>query len=207
MIKSLQRPGGCSYGGVLRMPLFMDVHNLGDGVSMDDVARHTRPTWLLRASMTSVTCATGWMRARGRFSAWSRHRMPRLRPRFTAGPTAWWRMPSIRCRKVPDAGTAPLTRGAPSGSVRPGRRAAVDAPNRSGADRRAAARSTGAISSGHAPARAGTGVARCRGYLTDATAGHGRLVFVAGEAGVGKTSFVTRVIAMLAPRRQPRWHL
>ena len=33
------------------------------------------------------------------------------------------------------------------------------------------------------------------GYLTDATAGHGRLVFVAGEAGVGKTSFVTQVIA------------
>ena len=33
------------------------------------------------------------------------------------------------------------------------------------------------------------------GYLTDATAGHGRLVFIAGEAGVGKTSFVTRVIA------------
>ena len=33
------------------------------------------------------------------------------------------------------------------------------------------------------------------GYLTDAAAGHGRLVFIAGEAGVGKTSFVTQVIA------------
>ena len=27
------------YGGVLRMPLFMDVHNLGDGVSMGYVAQ------------------------------------------------------------------------------------------------------------------------------------------------------------------------
>ncbi len=33
------------------------------------------------------------------------------------------------------------------------------------------------------------------GYLTDAAAGHGRLVFIAGEAGVGKTSFVTQLIA------------
>ena len=33
------------------------------------------------------------------------------------------------------------------------------------------------------------------GYLTDAAAGHGRLVFIAGEAGVGKTSFVMQVIA------------
>ena len=33
------------------------------------------------------------------------------------------------------------------------------------------------------------------GYLTDAAAGHGRLVFIAGEAGVGKTSFVMQVMA------------
>ena len=33
------------------------------------------------------------------------------------------------------------------------------------------------------------------GYLTDAAAGHGRLVFITGEAGVGKTSFVLQVIA------------
>src|SRR5690242_21278185 len=32
-------PVGRSQGGVLRMPLFMDVHNLGTGVSMDDVAQ------------------------------------------------------------------------------------------------------------------------------------------------------------------------
>ncbi|MFN8196016.1 MAG: AAA family ATPase [Nocardioidaceae bacterium] len=35
----------------------------------------------------------------------------------------------------------------------------------------------------------------CAGYLADAARGHGRLVFVAGEAGVGKTSFVTRFAA------------
>src|SRR6185295_2098481 len=32
-------------------------------------------------------------------------------------------------------------------------------------------------------------------YLADAAAGNGRLVFVAGEAGVGKTTFVTAAIA------------
>src|SRR5690349_11027918 len=31
-------------------------------------------------------------------------------------------------------------------------------------------------------------------YLADAAAGHGRLVFVAGEAGVGKTTFVRHVL-------------
>src|SRR5689334_24269257 len=36
---SSQRPGRRPQGGVLRMPLFMDVHNLGTGVSMDDVAQ------------------------------------------------------------------------------------------------------------------------------------------------------------------------
>src|SRR5262249_14740361 len=33
------------------------------------------------------------------------------------------------------------------------------------------------------------------GYLADAADGHGRLLFVAGEAGVGKTTFVTAVVA------------
>jgi DNA-binding CsgD family transcriptional regulator/tetratricopeptide (TPR) repeat protein len=33
------------------------------------------------------------------------------------------------------------------------------------------------------------------GYLAEATSGHGRLVFVAGEAGAGKTAFVTRIVA------------
>jgi DNA-binding CsgD family transcriptional regulator/tetratricopeptide (TPR) repeat protein len=33
------------------------------------------------------------------------------------------------------------------------------------------------------------------GYLAEAAAGHGRMVFVAGEAGIGKTMFVGRVIA------------
>ena len=32
------------------------------------------------------------------------------------------------------------------------------------------------------------------GYLADAADGHGRLLFVAGEAGVGKTTFVTAVV-------------
>jgi len=32
------------------------------------------------------------------------------------------------------------------------------------------------------------------GYLDEATAGHGRLVYVSGEAGIGKSSFVTRVL-------------
>ena len=34
--------------------------------------------------------------------------------------------------------------------------------------------------------------AAAAGYLADAAAGHGRLLFVAGEAGVGKTTFVGR---------------
>ena len=33
------------------------------------------------------------------------------------------------------------------------------------------------------------------GYLADAAAGHGRVLFVAGEAGVGKTTFVSAVVA------------
>ncbi|SRR5580765_1627912 len=33
------------------------------------------------------------------------------------------------------------------------------------------------------------------GYLEEARAGHGRLTFVAGEAGIGKTTFVTQAIA------------
>ena len=33
------------------------------------------------------------------------------------------------------------------------------------------------------------------GYLAEAVTGHGRLVFVAGEAGVGKTAFVESVVA------------
>ena len=33
------------------------------------------------------------------------------------------------------------------------------------------------------------------GYLDEARAGHGRLTFVAGEAGIGKTTFVTQAIA------------
>jgi predicted ATPase len=37
-------------------------------------------------------------------------------------------------------------------------------------------------------------VAAVRGYLAEAATGHGRMVFVAGEAGVGKTAFVGRVV-------------
>ena len=33
-----------------------------------------------------------------------------------------------------------------------------------------------------------------RGYLADAAAGHGRLVYVAGEPGVGKTTFLEHVL-------------
>jgi predicted ATPase/DNA-binding CsgD family transcriptional regulator len=38
-------------------------------------------------------------------------------------------------------------------------------------------------------------VAAVAGYLAEAAKGHGRMVFVAGEAGVGKTSFVGRTVA------------
>ncbi len=34
-----------------------------------------------------------------------------------------------------------------------------------------------------------------RGYLAEAAAGHGRLVYVAGEAGIGKSTFVTQVVS------------
>ncbi len=37
------------------------------------------------------------------------------------------------------------------------------------------------------------------GHLADASAGHGRLVFVAGEAGVGKTTFVRAVVRAAGP--------
>ncbi|HEU4346241.1 MAG TPA: AAA family ATPase, partial [Actinoplanes sp.] len=33
------------------------------------------------------------------------------------------------------------------------------------------------------------------GYLAEAARGHGRLLFLAGEAGVGKTAFVGEVVA------------
>ena len=38
------------------------------------------------------------------------------------------------------------------------------------------------------------------GYLEEAAAGLGRLVFVSGEAGIGKTSFVTTAAAAAAGR-------
>lgn len=38
-------------------------------------------------------------------------------------------------------------------------------------------------------------LAAAAGYLADAAQGHGRMVYVGGEAGIGKTSFVTRVLA------------
>ncbi len=38
-------------------------------------------------------------------------------------------------------------------------------------------------------------------YLADAAGGHGRLVFVAGEAGVGKTTFVNALLSRGRPRR------
>ena len=62
---------------------------------------------------------------------------------------------------------------------------------------------------GHAPppglvrcedgaAGAGRAAARGRGLLAEAAAGHGRLVFVAGEAGVGKTAFARQVASAAA---------
>jgi predicted ATPase len=35
-----------------------------------------------------------------------------------------------------------------------------------------------------------------RGYLAEAAGGHGRLVYVAGEAGVGKTTFLDHVVSL-----------
>src|SRR5215212_555190 len=35
-------------------------------------------------------------------------------------------------------------------------------------------------------------------YLAEAASGHGRMVFVAGEAGIGKTTFVGQVLAEAA---------
>ena len=43
------------------------------------------------------------------------------------------------------------------------------------------------------------------GYLADAAAGHGRLVYVGGEAGVGKTSFVEEVSARADARVAVGW--
>ena len=36
-------------------------------------------------------------------------------------------------------------------------------------------------------------------YLADAAGGHGRLVFIAGEAGVGKTTFVNALLSQVGP--------
>jgi len=41
------------------------------------------------------------------------------------------------------------------------------------------------------------------GYLDEAAAGHGRLVFVSGEAGIGKSTFVRRVVADAGDRARP----
>ena len=35
----------------------------------------------------------------------------------------------------------------------------------------------------------------CADYLAEAAAGHGRLVYVAGEAGIGKSTFTAQVMA------------
>jgi predicted ATPase len=44
-------------------------------------------------------------------------------------------------------------------------------------------------------------LAAAAGYLADAAEGRGRLLFVAGEAGVGKTTFVTEVVAAAGAAR------
>lgn len=43
------------------------------------------------------------------------------------------------------------------------------------------------------------------GYLADAAAGHGRLVYVGGEAGVGKTTFLEGVTALAAAHTAVGW--
>lgn len=43
------------------------------------------------------------------------------------------------------------------------------------------------------------------GYLADAAAGHGRLVYVGGEAGVGKTTFLDGVAARVDARVVVGW--
>src|SRR5690348_6245536 len=46
-------------------------------------------------------------------------------------------------------------------------------------------------------------LAAVSGYLADAARGDGRLVFVGGEAGVGKTTFVQRVVTDAAGTAHP----
>ena len=91
------------------MPLFMDVHNLGTGVTMDDVAQAHQADLTTQGDY-DVSYLRYWVdQDKGRSSASSRHPMPGPPARSTARPTAWSPMRSTRYKKAPDTGTSPLT--------------------------------------------------------------------------------------------------
>ena len=71
------------------MPLFMDVHHIDGGVTMDDVAQ-AHLADLRTQGAHDVQYLKYWVdEARGRSSAWLTPRPPRPRRRCTRRPTAW----------------------------------------------------------------------------------------------------------------------
>lgn len=81
------------------MPLYMDVHNLGDGVTLDAVAQ-ARQADLQTQGKHDVRYLRYWVNeARARCSAWSRHRTPTPRRPCTARRTAGLPTRFSKCRR------------------------------------------------------------------------------------------------------------
>ena len=94
----------CHHAPVLApaFPLYMDKHNVGEGVSIEDVARAHEADLQTRGKH-DVHYLRYWVdEKQGRSSAWSRRRPRRLRQRCTGRRTAWSRTRSSRSRKAPD---------------------------------------------------------------------------------------------------------
>src|ERR1017187_2641521 len=73
------------------MPLYMDKHNMGEGVSIEDVAQAHQAD-LQTQGKHDVNYLRYWVdEKQGQSSAWSRRRPRRLRQRCTGRRTAWSR--------------------------------------------------------------------------------------------------------------------
>ena len=108
------------------MPLFMDVHNLGDPVALNDVA-HAHAADLQHQDVHDVHYLRYWVdEPDGKSSASSTPRTPRRRPPSTAKPTGSWPVRSTRCRKARDRMTHLI--GCSGGSSPRARPRAVFAP-------------------------------------------------------------------------------
>lgn len=92
------------------MPLFMDVHSLGDSVTMDDVAKAHQAD-LATQGAHGVSYLRYWVdEGKGQIFCLVEAPDSGPRTRSTARPTDWWPMPSTRSRRAADMGLRTATR-------------------------------------------------------------------------------------------------